>query len=360
VALASDSSFNSYASASAHLLGSGLGSNAGSDTHVIADQAVLDVLLDYPIRSERARLAVHPLLARLGPSVTTDLQFVAPNDPNNTAVRAFEFRGDPGVFSLDPGWTDVFGNFVALGFREIATDSSSLLLLFSAALLTRRIPALIPFAAAFTFAAVTTFLASAYGLAPESLWFLPAIGAMASLSILYLSFENIADGVIPEQRHWILAFGVGFVYGFAFYFAFQPTQQFAGSHMLTGALSFAVGFFLAEVAALMIFTLAASLLLRFNSRKRMGTIVAAALIADAAWHRLLEYGGQVAQFNLKWPSWDANLFAGLSTWIAIFSLTSGAAFIAFGLWNRRAKSPDASLSESPASNHPDEAATLGR
>jgi hypothetical protein len=93
VALASDRSFTSYAEALA---------NVGkppmpADSDLYWKQQHLDVLLEYPIASERAEFSIHPRLARLGFQVVTSLRFLPPGG----AERAFELHGDPGLVRLD-------------------------------------------------------------------------------------------------------------------------------------------------------------------------------------------------------------------------------------------------------------------
>jgi len=61
-ALQSDKSFASYDEAIAHLTGPGL----PEQTEFFWSQGLLDVLFEYPIRSDQSRFSVQPRLARLG------------------------------------------------------------------------------------------------------------------------------------------------------------------------------------------------------------------------------------------------------------------------------------------------------
>jgi len=108
VSLESDRSFTSYDEALAHVTGPRLPRN----TQVFWDQAMLDVLFDYPIHSDQSRFSVHPGLGRLGERVVIVLRF----QPPSGAVRAFEFIGDPGLVRLDPSWHQAALRFVELGF----------------------------------------------------------------------------------------------------------------------------------------------------------------------------------------------------------------------------------------------------
>ena len=71
-----------------------------SATELMWKQAMLDVVLDYPIASDPSRFSIDPTLARLGVRTTTVLRFL----PADGAERAFEYVGDPGLVRLDPRW----------------------------------------------------------------------------------------------------------------------------------------------------------------------------------------------------------------------------------------------------------------
>src|SRR5262249_10203692 len=96
VSLPSDLSFASYDGAMQHTLGSLL----SAETDIPWDQAMMDVLFEYPILSDASRFSIRPAFARLGFRVVTVLRFTPPDG----AVRAFEFTGDPGLVRLDPRW----------------------------------------------------------------------------------------------------------------------------------------------------------------------------------------------------------------------------------------------------------------
>ncbi|HIG16397.1 MAG TPA: hypothetical protein EYQ31_03375, partial [Candidatus Handelsmanbacteria bacterium] len=55
----------------------------------------------------------------------------------------------------------------------------------------RRFRALVPIVTGFTVAHSVTLIASAYGLAPNALWFPPLVETLIALSIVYMAFENI-------------------------------------------------------------------------------------------------------------------------------------------------------------------------
>src|SRR5215469_1618326 len=75
VSLPSDKSFASFEEARAHVLGPPL----SNDLDLYWSQQLLDVLLEYPIQSERSEFAVDLRVDRLGGSVNTALRFMPPD-----------------------------------------------------------------------------------------------------------------------------------------------------------------------------------------------------------------------------------------------------------------------------------------
>src|SRR5947207_4101053 len=81
VSLPSDKSFTSYEQARANLFGP----RVADDLELYWNQQLLDVLLEYPIKSETSQFAIHPRVDRYGIKVTTALLFMPPS----SATRAF-------------------------------------------------------------------------------------------------------------------------------------------------------------------------------------------------------------------------------------------------------------------------------
>src|SRR5215471_16408395 len=181
VSVESDRSFASYEQAAAHVTGPRLPDNVD----LYWDQAMLDVLMDYPIQSDRSRFSIHPGYERLGLRVVTVLRFLPPNG----AVRGFEFTEDPGLLRLDPSWLQASLRFVQLGFWHILGGIDHLLFLFCLVIPFRRFRALITIVTSFTIAHSITLIASAFNLGPETLWFPPLIETLIAISILYMALE---------------------------------------------------------------------------------------------------------------------------------------------------------------------------
>lgn len=300
ISLPSDRSFGSFDSAAAHLAAPPL----DSTTQIFWKQALLDVLIDYPITSPASQFSIDPTLARLGVRTTTVLRFLVPNG----AERAFEYIGDPGLVRLDPRWYQAALRFVSLGFHHILDGIDHLLFVFCLVIPYRRLRPLIAIVTAFTVAHCLTLAASVLGFAPDALWFPPLIEVLIALSIVYMAFENIVGPRL--ERRWRVAFGFGLVHGFGFSFALRESLQFAGSHLATSLFAFNLGVELGQLLALVIAIPALALLFRHVVAERMGTIILSALVAHTAWHWMLERGAVLRRYHLQWPTIDTSFAIG--------------------------------------------------
>ncbi|MEX1128983.1 MAG: HupE/UreJ family protein [Vicinamibacterales bacterium] len=291
--LPSDRSFVSYEAALSHVTGGPL----PGETQLPWPQAQLDALLEYPIASDRSDFSIRPGFARLGIEVVTVLRLVTPG-----GVRAFEFRGDPGVVRLDPRWHQAAWQFVTPGFSHILDGVDHLLFLLCLVVPFRRLRPLILVVTAFTVAHSVSLGASALGYVPDALWFPPLVETLIAASILYMAIENVVASPTLRRR-LLLAFGFGLVHGFGFSFALSETLQFAGSHLLVSLLSFNVGVEIGQVLVLMVLVPALGALFRFVMRERVGTIVLSALVGHVAWHWMADRWTALRQFPA--PELDA-------------------------------------------------------
>jgi HupE / UreJ protein len=354
VSLESDKSFASYEEALAHVMGAKL----PIETELYWNQAMLDVLFEYPIQSDTADFSIQPGFVRLGLRVVTVLRFLPPSG----VVRAFEFTGDPGLVRLDPRWGQAALRFVDAGFFHILDGVDHLLFLLCLVIPFRRIRQLIVVVTAFTLAHSVTLIASAYNLGPDALWFPPLIETLIAISIVYMALENIVGGSLQRslQRRWMIAFGFGLVHGFGFSFALRETMQFAGSHLLVSLVSFNVGVEIGQLLVLALLIPALEVLFRFVVAERIGTIILSALVAHTGWHWMTERAGQLRQFRL--PEFDAALLAAAMRWLMLALIFAGLVWLANQalrrLAERREKRKtavpegleivnDASLSQSP-------------
>jgi hypothetical protein len=324
VSLPSDRSFASYGNALAHVTGEPL----ASGTQLMWKQAMLDVVLEYPITSDRARFSIRPALARLGVRTTTVLRFLPANGPE----RAFEYLGDPGLVRLDPRWHQAALRFIELGFAHILDGIDHLLFIFCLVIPFRKIRPLVAIITSFTVAHSITLMASAIGLAPDALWFPPLIEMLIALSIVYMALENIIGPKL--ERRWIVAFGFGLVHGFGFSFALRQTMQFAGSHMALSLVSFNIG---VELGQLLVIALAVpALAWAFNHlvAERMGTIILSAIVAHTAWHWMLDRGAILRQYQFQMPALDLAFAASAMRGAMLVLIVLAAAWVMLELYRR--------------------------
>jgi hypothetical protein len=322
----SDRSFVSYDEALAHVTGGTL----SDETQLPWPQAQLDALLEYPIASDRSDFSIRPGFARLGIEVVTVLRLVTPG-----GVRAFEFRGDPGVVRLDPRWHQAAWQFVRHGFFHILDGVDHLLFLLCLVVPFRRLRPLILVVTAFTVAHSVSLGASALGFVPDALWFPPLVETLIAASILYMAIENVVANPTLRRRV-LLAFGFGLVHGFGFSFALSETMQFAGSHLVTSLFSFNVGVEIGQVLVLIVLVPALEALFRFVMRERIGTIVLSALVGHVAWHWMADRWTALRQFPA--PQLDATVLLWGVRGVLLMVFLAAVVWMA-GRWRARAGGP---------------------
>jgi hypothetical protein len=324
ISLPSDRTFESYETALRHATAP----PHPIETEIPWQQALLDVVLEYPIRSDSAELSIRPELAHLGLSTATILRFLPPGG----SERVYRYDGNPGLVRLDPRWHHAALQFVDLGFRHILDGIDHLLFVFCLVIPFRKPRPLILIVTSFTVAHSITLAASAMGLAPDALWFPPLIETLIALSIVYMAFENIVGPKL--ERRWLIAFVFGLVHGFGFSFLLRDSLQFAGSHLVVSLLAFNVGVELGQllVVALAIPVLAA--LFRWVVAERMGTILLSALVAHSAWHWMVERWSALREYQFEWPVFDLALAARVTRWLMLLLVATAAVWLLRGVFRR--------------------------
>jgi hypothetical protein len=321
LSLETDAAFATYEEALTRVMGPRL----PGGTRLLSGQGLLDVLFEYSIQSDRSGFSIRPRFERLGLRTVTVMRFLAPGG----VIRAFELDGNPGLVRLDPRWYQAAGRFVRLGFFDILDGTEHLMFLLCLVIPFRRFQRLMVVVTAFTMAHSITLIASAYNLAPDTLWFPPLIELLIALSILYMAVENI---VSPQlRRRWMITFGFGLVYGFAFSFAFRQAAQFAGSHLLTSLLSFNVGVELGQLLVLLLLIPALDLLFRFVVAERTGTVILSALAAHTSWHWMVERAAVLRQYQFQWPVLEVALLASAMRWAMWLVIAGGLYWLVFGV-----------------------------
>jgi hypothetical protein len=318
LSLPSDRSFVSYDDALAHVTGPPM----NADVQLYWNQASMDVLLEYPIDSDRGAFALRPAFARWAVHVTTVVRFLPPGG----AVRAFEWRGDPGLVRLDPTWYQAALGFARLGCLHILSGPDHLLFLLCLVIPLRRFWTLVPVVTAFAAAHSLTLLASALDLAPNALWFPPLVETLIAVSVLYMALENILAGRFTHR--WMIALGFGLVHGFGFAFALRESLQFAGGHLLTSLFAFNVGIEAGQLLVLLLLMPPLAWLARRAASERLATIVVSALVAHVAWHWMVDRARALQAFRLSWPDLTAEAGVTVTTWLLIAAGLGGAAWMA--------------------------------
>ena len=298
VSLPSDRSFTSYEQARAHLDGPPLAGNLD----LYWSQQLLDVLLAYPIQSERSDFAIRPRVDRLGMRVVTALTFLPPQG----GARPFELTGDPRLVRLDPRWHQAALRFVHSGILHIVEGIDHVLFLLSLVIPFRQLRALVILATSFTVAHSIALIAAASGFVPDALWFPPLIETLIAATIVYTALENIVGSTV--QRRWITAFAFGIVHGFGLSFALRESFQYAGDHLVTALFAFNIGVEIGQVLLLIVLVPLLQALFRYVLPERSGVIILSALVAHTGWHWMTERGEQLLKFPL--PALDAAFLAG--------------------------------------------------
>jgi HupE/UreJ protein len=333
LALPDDQSFRSYDQALAHFRSPPL----PAETALLPKDALLDVMLEYPIASDRARFSIRHGFARLGVRVVTTLQFLVPGSPE----RAFSFTGDPGLVNLDPAWYQAALRFVRAGFEHILSGIDHLLFLFCLVLPLRRFRQLLAVVTAFTVAHSITLSCAAYGFVPTVIWFRPLIETLIAASIVYMALENIVFEVRgrsgglaskkPLRFRWVIAFGFGLVHGFGFSFALAETLQFAGSHLITSLLSFNVGVELGQLLVLVALVPLLAVAFRLVLEERVGVVIASAVITHEAWHWMADRATVLGDYG--WFLLEPGLVASALRWLLVALTIAGIVWAVRG-WRR--------------------------
>lgn len=323
--LPSDLSFASYDQAVAHVTAGSLPEGA----ELPWNQALLDLILEYPIGSDRSDFAIHADFDRLGIRVATALRFVSPDGP----VRAFQLAGDQGLVRLDPRWHQAARNFIGLGFVHILEGTDHLLFLLCVVIPLRRVRTLLVVITAFTVAHSITLIAAASGFGPSGLWFPPLIETLIALSIVYIAIENMFG---PRMNHrWLITFAFGLVHGFGFSFLLRDTMQFAGSHLLTSLVSFNLGVELGQLFVLALAAPALWIIRRHVLSERTCTLLLSIIVAHTSWHWMTERAGALSQFPWQLPAFDAAFMATASGWLMGALILGGLGWLATTLGRRR-------------------------
>ncbi len=297
-------------------------------TNLHRDQAMLEVLIRYPIESAESEFSIDAQFARLGLRTTTVMRFV----PSVGAERLFQFSGDPGLVPLDPRWHHAFFRFVKSGIQHILDGIDHLLFVICLLIPFRRLRPLVAIITSFTVAHSITLIASTFGLVPNVLWFPSLIEMLIAASIVYMAIENIVGS--RWQRRWLIAFGFGLVHGFGFSFALTETLQFAGTHVLTSLLAFNLGVEIGQLLIILVAVPVLNFLFRKPHIERIGTIILSAILAHSGWHWMSARASDLAAYQFHWPMMNYALLALLMRWLMLVLITGSAVWLLFAVYKR--------------------------
>ena len=313
VSLPSNRSFRTFDGALAHIRSPRL----PNDMELYWEQGMLDVLFEYPVRSEHSTFSINTSLERPDLRVNTVMRFLPPEGSD----RLFEYAGNPGRVWLNPTGYQAFQRFVALGFAHILNGLTHLVFLACVIIAFRRMRPLAIIVAAFIVAHSVTLTASAFRLAPNVLWFQPLIETLVAVSILYMAFENMVGTKL--ERRSMSTFGFGLVHGFALSFALPEMLQFGGTHVFVSRFAFNIGIELGLLLVLALLYPVLSILLRWIGAQQMGIIVLSVFIAHSGWHWMTDHLSELMQFQFQQPRYDAFFVASAIRWTMLLVIISG-------------------------------------
>ena len=331
VSLPSNTSFANYDTALAHTIGPAL----PPSTELYWQQAMLDVLFEYPIGDEISPFSIESALARLGIHTTTILHYLAP-----TGIESvFQYHGNPGLVRLDPRWYQAALSFVLIGFGHVFAGVDHLLFLCCLVIPFRSVRALIVLITSFTVAHSITLLAAGLDFTPSASWFPPLVEVLIAFSIVYLALENILDAKL--HRRWVITFAFGLVHGFGFAFLLRESLQFAGTHFITSLFAFNIGIELGQLSVLAIMLPLLWLVFRYLPAERATIIVFSALIAHSSWHWLTARLATLWEFQFQLPAFDLLLLANATRWLMLVIILGSALWLLRGFverWSTRYES----------------------
>jgi len=272
------------------------------------EQAVVDVALRFPPGD--GALSFQAPLGTLGLETHTRLRFQS----REGILQLFEFTGDPGAVTLNPGALAAALRFIGSGMAHILGGLDHLLFLLCLMLPLLRLGPLLAVATAFTAAHSLTLIAAALQLLPTAPWFPPLVETGIAASILFMALEH---GLRPStDPRWRLAFLFGLLHGFGFAFMLTDGLQYAGGHELLALLAFNGGVELGQIAVLLVAVpVLRALRRRFPGRALDWVLIA--LVGHTALHWCLDRGEAVAAYALTLPTLGDLLSAGGLRWLAL-------------------------------------------
>ena len=274
IALPSDRSFETYTTAIEQF---GL-PPMSDDTVLFWRQAYINVHVKYLLSNSETSFNLEPNLSGLGQQTSSVVTFT---DRNHSEYH-YDYIGNPGLLSLNPGRLQVIMQFIYRGFIHILSGIDHLLFLAALLVPVQSKRMLIIVVSSFTIGHSVTLASAALGFVPDALWFPVSVELLIALSILILAIDNIIRS--KHRRRWVFGLVFGLVHGFGFSFGLAQSLQYSGSHLLAGLLGFNLG---VELGQLFILFLTLPIIIMVNrhfKQERLILVIASVFIAHTALH----------------------------------------------------------------------------
>jgi hypothetical protein len=325
----SDTSFDSFDAAVAHLAGPSL----PPDRDVFWNDAFVDVRLDYPIGANREGLSVRFNGFRtLTGFVQTRATYFPPGDP----AREFTIVGPPRHVLLEPRARDAAPLFAVEGARPLIGDRELLLFLLCLAIPQRRLTAALGVFAAFAAGNVLSTIAlAARSTAPDV--FYQLLFAMTATTALVIAALQTA---VPAGVGWVKGVAVcfGLAKGVAAGIALQAALPLAGSHTWLGTTAFLGTSLVAALWLLLIAQPVVQLLYGLRIPALVVTIALAVVPIHAGLHTFVDNGQRLVETRLAFSSRAIGL--ALDHWPALILAFGFVILLAASLLSRtRAQEP---------------------
>jgi hypothetical protein len=285
---------------------------------IAVDLGYLDAHFVYPIRPTPTVFSIQSRVAEdLQDLSKLIVQFVP--DGYNWG-GAMTISAQSGKVALNPNRAQTALGFGLVGMQGLLTNADSLLFILCLMIPFRRARDFGALYAAFVLANLISLAGTAFGLAPDGIWFSAFAASVSAVTIFFLALGNIFGAHLQRRRLWTGLFG--FVLGFEFAKLLAERLQFAGAHSQLALWFFAVGVDLGTLLAFAVTFVGLALILRGARAGRIGIIVLSALVAHASWHWMIDRLGVLWQ--MPWPIMTTAGLYHLAQWIFAVLLALGA------------------------------------
>lgn len=273
LSLPSDRSFDTYASASAHLE-----TAVPAAADIYANQGFLDARLTYPIAPRGARLSIQ--------SQSTDTWGTAPVLsvvllPIEGDERRYAIRGSSGRVAFNPTMYEAARRSFVAGLTIVFASAEHLMILICLIVPLRRLRDIAPIVVA-AISGYAAAVVSGLALVRVDDPFGQVIAASTTVVVAAAAVFNLVEPVLLMR--WVLAGIAGVICGFAPADAVREERVFAGAHSLVSAVGLNVGIAVAQLFIVAAVAVWAQFFVHRSATARLRVLLISAIIADIAWH----------------------------------------------------------------------------